>query len=85
MSKRRIKEHLEQTKEILVGVLTKSLIVVVILGSSFLIHFTAEWLFKEPTCIEHVETIVTIQGVTGASRPGSIEFRTIEDRCKESR
>jgi hypothetical protein len=80
------KGHLKHTKEVLVKVLTESAVILLILGCGWMVHTFAKWLFTEATpCHDRTEITITIHGDSGAPRPGSIDMKAIEERCKESK
>ena len=86
MSNRKLK-HLK-TKETLEKVLSESIVILAILGSAWVIHSAAKWLFIDAKgCEENIEIVITIHGVSGVPRPGSekVDIKTVEKRCKESK
>lgn len=86
-SRKKQKGHLRESLNTMGKVLTEAVIILLILGSGWLIHSTAKALFREaPLCIDRTETIITIHGDSGVPRPSSkVDIRTIQERCKESR
>jgi hypothetical protein len=74
------KGHFEEGKTLTAMVLTHTVVMLLIVGSSLLVHW-AVGLQREPHCIERSELTISVKGAPGTPN-SAFELHQVIERCK---